>query len=255
MFLRLYFSRLNNPTSLSFSYIECSDHPYCHQRDSFSMTVPFLHWAAKILDRALQKWSYKSWIEVVNHFPGPTDCIFTKATRDAVGLLCCKGTLVVLVHLAAHLDHQVIFIQSWSQLFIPQPVLVCDIILPEVQGLHVHPWPLWGSCQTITAAWAAPSESQPCPPLHWLLLLCLSATCKFMESCSSCHPKSHTSSRVLPSQSWRNWPEYDGHCIRKSEGFKLFPLLSRTWLLQESSSKQPTPSPTAASIISFLQTQ
>lgn len=49
----------------------------------------------------------------MNHPSGPGGCVFTKPSRDAVGFLCCKGTLVVLVHLTAHLDHQVVFIQSY----------------------------------------------------------------------------------------------------------------------------------------------
>lgn len=149
---------------------------------------------------------------------------------------------------------------SWS------PGHFCSELLPS----HSHPSlcgitpprckvrPLWGSCQTITAAWAAPSESQSCPPVHWLLALRISAPCKFVESFSSCSPKSqlqqpHTLSEVLPSQ------RAEGICLNmtdtargKVRNSSLLALQSRTRLLRESSSKQSKPSPTAASIINFL---
>lgn len=195
MFLSLYFSKLNSPTYLSLAYIECSDHPHCHLQDSLSMTVPFLHWAAKMPNRALQKWSYKSWITLLDLLV----VFLPRQPRMLLTFFAARAHRWCLFTLLPVLITRSFLFRATSQLFISQPVLLCGITLSKVQGLHLDPWPLWGSCQIITAAWAAPSESQSCPPVPWLLLLWLSATCKFVRV-ALCAILSHNCNNRIPCQ-------------------------------------------------------
>lgn len=189
MSLSFYFSRLKIPPLTSWLYIECSDHPHCHLQDSLSMTVPFLLWAAKMLDRALQKWSYKSWITLLDllvvflpRHPRVLLAFFTARAHWWCLFIYCPSWS--LGHFYSEFLPSCSYPQYWCVVSSSLRCKVCICILDHYCSLS--------SSFRIPIL---PSSALAAPLTH--LQIC--------ESCSSYHPKSHLKqphslSRVLPSQ-------------------------------------------------------
>lgn len=103
-----YFSRLKIPPLTSWLYIECSDHPHCHLQDSLSMTVLSCSGQPKcwiehsrngLTNPELPYWT--CWLYFYQGTPG---CCWPSSLQGHIGGACSS---------TVHLDHSVIFIQSF----------------------------------------------------------------------------------------------------------------------------------------------
>ncbi|KAK4830254.1 hypothetical protein QYF61_009321 [Mycteria americana] len=85
------------------------------------------------LDAVLQVGSYQSRVEGQNHLPQPAGHTSFDAAQDTVGLLGCKRTLLAHVQLFIHQYPQVLLCKADLNPFIPQPVLISEVALTQLQ--------------------------------------------------------------------------------------------------------------------------
>jgi len=85
------------------------------------------------LDAGLQVRSHQSRVEEQNHLPRPAGHASLDAAQDTIGFLGCEHTLLDPVQLFIHWHPQVLLSKAALNPFIPQPVLIMEVALNQVQ--------------------------------------------------------------------------------------------------------------------------
>ena len=78
----------------------------------------------------VQVWPHQRWVEGKDYISQPDSNALPNAAQNIFNVFCGKGTLLTHIQLGVH---QVLFCKAAFHLGGPQHILVCEVVLPQVQ--------------------------------------------------------------------------------------------------------------------------